>query len=336
MKDHLRKALREGRVPHSLIFTGPAGVGKRQFALQLAKSFVCGTLSQHQGCGECAACARVEQLSIPESSERFRDSFKRVFFSSHPDVASVVPYNRAIFVDAVRDLEREAFFRPYEARARFFVIDEADKMNDAAANALLKTLEEPSETSYIVLVTSRPDSLLSTIRSRCQIVRFAPVERDEVREHLVSRKVFTDADAQLAACLSGGSIGRALLFDIERYKAMRDHALAIIEKATTHRDIAGLLKEAEVLNDAKHKEDFEEMLGVIESLLRDVWLIALGVPAERAKNLDIADELSTLAAAADPRQLAAMMKEIDILRQNLVVNINRKMATDALLTQAFA
>ncbi|MBA2380331.1 MAG: DNA polymerase III subunit, partial [Blastocatellia bacterium] len=208
VKDHLIKLLREDRLPRSLIFSGPAGVGKRQFALQLAKGFVCGSLIEHQGCGECAACSRVQQLSIPESSERFRDNFKRVFFSDHPDVATVVPYNRAIFVDAVRDLEREAFFRPFEARARFFVIDEADKMNDAAANALLKTLEEPSETSYIALVTSRPDSLLPTIRSRCQIIRFAPVEMQEVREHLVSRSVFTGEDAKLAALLSGGSIGR--------------------------------------------------------------------------------------------------------------------------------
>ncbi len=134
---------------------------------------------------------------------------KRVIFSEHPDIGLVIPYGKNILVDAVRDLEREANFRPYEAKARFLLIDDADKMNDAASNALLKTLEEPPPTSYIFLITSRPDALLPTILSRCQTIRFAPIAADEIKDYLLETKQIAPDDAAVSAKLSAGSIGNA-------------------------------------------------------------------------------------------------------------------------------
>ena len=102
----------------------------------------------------------------------------------------LIPFNKNILVDAVRDLEREAYFRPFEAPARVFIIEDADKMNDAASNALLKTLEEPASTSYIFLISSRPDSMLQTIQSRCQVIRFACLEAREIEEYLLKTGKF--------------------------------------------------------------------------------------------------------------------------------------------------
>src|SRR5687768_8954890 len=172
VKEILQRLIASGRVPNSLLFTGPEGVGKKQFALELARSLVCTGRNDHAACGHCAACSRVGEFSIP-TFEKGDDS-KHVFFSQHPDVGLVLPFRRNLNVDAIRALEREANFRPYEAQARVFIIDEADKMNDAASNALLKTLEEPPSTSHIILIASRADTLLPTIRSRCQTIRFAP------------------------------------------------------------------------------------------------------------------------------------------------------------------
>src|SRR5215203_3459009 len=173
VSDILQRLVAGGRVPNALLFAGPEGVGKKQFAIELARSFVCQRTNAGLACGECAACRRAGEFSIP-TFERGQDS-DRVFFGQHPDIGLVVPFRRNLRVEAIRALEREANFRPFEGRARFFIVDEADKMNDTASNALLKTLEEPPATSHIVLIASREDTLLPTIRSRCQIIRFAPV-----------------------------------------------------------------------------------------------------------------------------------------------------------------
>src|SRR5687768_2781213 len=163
--DHLKQSLSRlaaaGRLPASMIFAGPEGVGKRLFAIEAARSLVC-RVSQGIPCGECPACIRTGQIVLPELDDK--DDFKKVIFSHHPDVGMVAAAKRFILVDAIRDLENEAHFRPYEGAARTFIVDDADRMNDAASNALLKTLEEPAETSRIILITSRPDSLLPTIR----------------------------------------------------------------------------------------------------------------------------------------------------------------------------
>ncbi|MFN2412625.1 MAG: hypothetical protein ABR535_06175, partial [Pyrinomonadaceae bacterium] len=135
IKDALQHLVKTNRVPHSLLFAGPDGIGKRQFALELARWFVCQSKKDGAACGDCGACRRAGRFEIPKPDKK--DDFKQIFFSQHPDVGSVVPYNRNILVDAIRELEKEANFRPYEADARIFLIDDAEKMNDAAANALL-------------------------------------------------------------------------------------------------------------------------------------------------------------------------------------------------------
>ncbi len=147
IKEILRRLLVSRRVPNALLFAGEDGVGKKQFALELAKSFVCLNPKTSEACDVCAACRRADNFTFPKSDDK--DAFKRVIFSDHSDIGLVVPYNKNILVDAIRALESEAFFRPFEAAARFFIINDSDKMNDSASNALLKTLEEPAPTSHI-------------------------------------------------------------------------------------------------------------------------------------------------------------------------------------------
>ena len=112
--------------------------------------------------------------------------------------------------------KREANFRPYEASSRVFIVDDADKLNDSAANALLKTLEEPPDTTYIILVTSYPDGLLPTILSRCQRLRFTPVDRRTVERFLVEEKSYSPQDASIAASLGAGGVGNVLNIDVEK------------------------------------------------------------------------------------------------------------------------
>src|SRR2546430_15465908 len=181
VKDALRHLLARGRLPGSLLFTGEAGIGKKLFALELAKALNCRNRVGVEACDECSSCKRISHSTFPPFSSA-DDNKERMIWSEHADVAMVRPYNHIIRVKPMRELEREANFRPFEGAARIFIVEDAEYMNDQAANALLKTLEEPPPTTHLILTTANPTALLPTIRSRCQIIRFAPIETEKVEQ----------------------------------------------------------------------------------------------------------------------------------------------------------
>jgi len=331
IKEVLRRLLAFNRVPNSLLFAGADGVGKKQFALELAKAFVCQNPKKSEACDVCSACRRAEQVKFPKSDDR--DAFKRVIFSEHSDIGLVIPYNKNILVDAIRELETEANFRPYEAQARFFIIDDADKMNDSASNALLKTLEEPAATSHIFLISSRPDALLPTIRSRCQTLRFAPINAKEIENYLLKDKKFSPDDAALLAKLTSGKLGHALETNVEKFKQRRAAMMQVLESILINENRAELLRIAEEMNDAKNKDAYENNLEILQTLIHDVWAMRSAADAKVLVNVDLINDLKKLAERADNKRLAAWLSEIETLREQLAVNLNRKIATDALFMQ---
>ena len=328
VKQTLKRLLKTGRVPNSMLFAGDEGVGKRQFAFELAKAFVCTEPMNGEACRACAACRRADVFALPTSDKG--DDYKKVFFSSHPDIGVVVPFKRNVYVDAIRELEREANFRPFEARARFLIIDDAEKMNDAASNALLKTLEEPPPTSHIFLITSRPDSLLATIRSRCQLLRFAPVACQEIEDFLISDRAFTHDEARLAARLSRGSVGRALSINVEHFRAQREKMLIVLANVIETGDRAALLRAAESMHDQKNSSVFDQNLDILQSLIHDIWNLLVGGEPDKIVNTDLSERLRYLAMGADSAALRSWSSAIDTIRENLAVNINRRVAVDAL------
>lgn len=331
IKTVLRRLLIQKRVPNALLFAGADGVGKRRFALRLAKAFVCQNPKDAEACDACANCRRANNFTLPKADDR--DAFRKVIFSEHPDIGTVTPYNKNILVDAIRDLETEANFRPFEATARFFIVDEADKMNDAASNALLKTLEEPPAASHIFLVSSRPDALLPTIRSRCQTLRFAPIAASEIENYLSNDKKLAPEDAALLARLSGGRLGYALGTDLEKFRAARAAMLKVLESILIKENRGELLRVGEEINDAKNKDDFETKLDILQTLIHDLWTVRNEADANILVNVDLETDLKKLAARAESRRLAAWLSEIEILREQLAFNLNRKIAIDALFMQ---
>ena len=330
IKHTLRRLIAGKRVPNSLLFAGEDGVGKRQFALEIVKAFICLEPTEDGACDVCAACTRTDKLVIPEGDGRVKEDFEKVFFSEHLDVGMVVPFKRHILVKAIRDLERNANFRPYEAAERFFIVDDANKMNDESSNALLKILEEPPSTSFIFLITSRPDSMLATIRSRCQTLRFAPVETAKIEQYLISQRAFSRDEARLSASLSRGSIGRAVSMNVKQFCEQRNRMFAVLQSVIKTSDIAALLAISEQMNDAKNKDRFEENLSILESLIHDVWSLKIGGDRSRVVNADLKEDLESLARSSGSSDLPSWMHKITALRDNLSVNINRKIAADAL------
>lgn len=331
IKTILRRMIEKNRVPHSFLFAGEEGIGKKQFALELAKSFICQKRQNFEACDKCHTCKRADKFAFPKSDDR--DEHKKVIFSEFPDIGQVIAYNKNILVDAIRDLEKEANYRPYEAKARFFIIDDADKMNDAASNALLKTLEEPAPTTYLFLITSRPDALLQTIHSRCQTLRFAPVAAQEIEDHLLETKKFAPDDAELLSLLSNGSIGHALTLDLAKFRELRDAMLKVLQSLLIENNRAYLLKTAEELSDTKNKDSYELSLDILQTLIHDIWKIKLDADEFTIVNRDYKTQIKLLAEKADAKRLAKWLAEVEQMRQLFAVNLNKKIATDALFMQ---
>jgi DNA polymerase-3 subunit delta' len=333
-KEILRRMLRQKRVPGALLFAGEGGLGKSLFALELARALNCREPRGVEACGACASCAKVGRFQFPASDDK--DEFKKVIWGEHRDVGLIRPYNRTIYINAIRDLERESNFRPFEGRARVFIVEGADalnKDNEPSANALLKTLEEAPPTTHIILVTSRPASLLPTIRSRCQTVRFAPLAVEEVEQYLVKTRARAGDEARLAARLSGGRPGVAREVNLDTYRGRRDAMLGVVEALAEGSDRARLLRAAEELGDAKNKEEYEPRLDVLELLIRDLWMLALGVEGAGAVNVvneDLRERLARLASGLRPARAARWLASVEELRAQLTVNVNRRVATDAL------
>jgi len=328
-KSLLRRILETSRVPGAMLFTGEDGIGKKLFALEIAKALNCRTPAGYEGCGKCPSCVRIAKFNYPQSSDS--DDWKGIVWTDHPDVGMVVAPKRILLVEQMRLIEREANYRPYEGKARVFLIEDADKLNEASANALLKVLEEPPHTSHIVLLTSRPAMLLPTIRSRCQMVRFSPVSAKEIETYLLNNKIATAADARIRARVARGSLGRAIADEFEDYVDQRKAMMRVLQALALNDDRVQLLRSAEEFNDARHKDEYESRLDILEALIRDAWLLALNAPAEGVINEDLLPELRKVSAQVDSRRPADWISQIEEMREQLVVNINRKAATDALL-----
>lgn len=186
----LARQIASGEVAHAWLLLGPAGSGKRPTSVAMAAAIQCPE-QPGVGCGRCSTCLRVLR-------------------HRHPDVHHIIPEGPLIPVDVIREsVIPEASRSPFEARMKVFIVEEAERMNPAAQNALLKTLEEPPGDTVFILISDREEELLETISSRCRVVRLEAVPEQRIVE-LLTRQGVTDESALIAARVSDGDLERAL------------------------------------------------------------------------------------------------------------------------------
>ena len=319
----LRRAAAAGRLHPSLLLHGPEGVGKRLAAFALAAALNCAK-SPGEGCGDCPPCRRILK-GYGETKLKGTDARRAP--GHHADVLYYPPRRRHILIEQVQDLCREAGFRPFEGRRRVFLLDPAERMTREAANALLKTLEEPPPSLTLILLTTNPDALPATIRSRCQSVRFAPLSVEDLAGLLMEQGRAGQEAARLAR-LAAGSVGRALGIDLAAHDALREKVLEVLERADEDGGLlAALSLAAEAGADAV---SFDELCGMLASVLRDTALLHDGAPAEALVHADLADRLRRLAG----RHGASVPEAIDRLEDGLRRtrgNVNPRLAAEAIL-----
>jgi DNA polymerase III subunit delta' len=308
IKALLQDALRRARLPGALLFTGPDGVGKKALALATARALLCDSRSG-EACDACPPCHRSGK-------------------GLHPDLFLLEPEGTSIKIERVRDLVREIVARPFEGPARAFVVDGAHLLTEQAQNALLKSLEEPPATSHVMLVTSAPQALLTTIRSRCQTLRLGGLPASVVESFLRDRQGLGVEEARLRAVLADGSLSAALGFEAGTYHEMRDRLLSLLEQLPR----LGAIERMEVAEDFDdRKEEIPGELTALRALLRDLAALHAGSSHESLLNGDVAARLEALAAGPLGPRAAELAEAVGETREALRVNANRLLSMDVLI-----
>jgi DNA polymerase-3 subunit delta' len=332
---HLRALLAGGRLANAYLFHGPWGVGKTRTALAVATTLLCPARTQ-DACGQCAHCHRAARLSHPdlrflfpvsgEESELEATIAATLEAVAH-DPLHVFTYEKAasIRISLTRDLLRELSFRPFEAERRVVVVRDADRMRADQYSALLKSLEEPGESTVWVLTTSRLRRLPDTVRSRCLAVRFGLLAEEEIERFLVERAGVPAARARLLAVVSAGSLGRALLWRDEDPTAARDEALDMLRPALAG-DPGGLLQQAAGIARGWNRERTRRVLEFQMLWVRDVLRLRYGADPETLVNRDRAADLRRAAEKVSLGEIKRRLAILEEIGRAVESNVNPEVA----------
>lgn len=313
---HLRTARQKGRLSHAYLFLGPEGVGRASTAQALAAALNClAPREDGDACGTCASCQRLAAGTNPD------------FLVITPAPEDLKKQQPQIKIDRIRELSRVTNYSPLGNGWRVILIKPAEAMNEPAANALLKTLEEPPERHLLALTAQAEADLLPTIVSRCHKLAFAPLPAALVARELERRRGLAPPQAQLLAALSGGSLGRALTLDPEAILAQRRQVLEDLQ-ALAKGSAAVALDWAQRL--AKSRPDLDHFLSLAQLWYRDLLLCHFQAPAALLAHQDLQADLQRAAAAAPPDTWFQKFTALGTAQRHLQANLNPELTLDIL------
>jgi DNA polymerase III subunit delta' len=310
----LQTLLRSATLPHAMLFTGPAGVGKRMAARIVAMALNCRDRRSLQGdpCGECPAC-------------------RQIHGGKHPDIPLIEPQTNLLRIDQIRELLATLSMKPFSARHRVVIIAEAHCMNPEAANALLKMLEEPPARTMLILTALQKSDLLPTIVSRCRHIRFKPLSP---RNLITLLKQAPDIDAgyaPTAAALAGGSLSRAMQLSLPEWQQRRNWVIraAGLDRPEPRTDASAVALALAFAGQLAQKKDMvRDLLDILKTWIRDlsIW----PYHPELVINSDHKGTLSKVRAGISEKQLLAMWQAVEKAQKDIAARANLRLTMDAM------
>jgi len=310
-KEILDRSLASGRLAHAYLFSGPDGVGKRLMALALARAIVC---HEQRGCGDCQACRKIDHRN-------------------HPDLHVLEPDGNSIKIEQVRSLQKDLNLKPLEAPRKICLIEAADSMTLGAANALLKTLEEPRGDTLLILLSAHPNRLLETIRSRCQALPFTRHPNSRIQAQLEKQLDIDPTASHVLAALSEGSFKKAFGKDRELYLEERRKLLKTLTGLSPG-SILPILDFAEQI--AADKTVLPDILEIFQAFYRDVMMMLQGRGDDDLVNLDLKDTIERVSGRENIASVLAKLEALFAVRHQLDRNVNRQLAMEVLLLKLAA
>lgn len=344
----VRGMLAGERVPGALLFSGPDGVGKKTLALMLARALNC----ERRGpggddfCSECAPCRKAGEMiaSTREDLERRRaikDASKRAEGLVYFDLQLIEPITRYILIEQIRQLRRVAYSHPFEFARRVFVIDQAQAVHWQAIDLLLKILEEPPETTTLILIAPNAHELRPTIRSRCRKTQFLPVEETVIHRLFAGLPGLNQSQQELGVRVAGGSITVAKTFNLTDYQRRRKPWLDFLEAITARpsrsmgaSDWKNLFDSSKALTE--NREEMDETLKTGYLLLRDLMLVLLSGTGSKVANVDLLPRLKTWAPKLGLGRMEKLKAGLDTAYRLQARNVNQQLTMDALATEVLA
>ncbi|MFC1888569.1 DNA polymerase III subunit delta' [Thermodesulfobacteriota bacterium] len=307
----LRSSLRSGRTPHAYLFIGPDGVGRKLAAMTLAKAVNCEE-SKYDSCDRCPSCMKIDH-------------------ESHGDLKIIEPEETGVIrVDAIRKLQKSLSFRHVEARVKVGIVMGAESMNPSSSNAILKTLEEPTTNTLIILLAPGAGTVLSTIVSRCQVLRFRPLPLEVVEEKLKKKYDLDEPSVKLISAMSNGSLGKA-------FELATDEKFVSETRPATIKDLMRLValrREGLHFRFAQEIAGSEDSRRILESLklwYRDLLLTKLGVGAEKMLNRDLADVAGQCSALLTTEEIMRGIDRMEEAEKSLDARSNPQLTIEVLV-----
>jgi DNA polymerase-3 subunit delta' len=350
----LQRALESDRLAGAYLFVGADGTGKRTVAQALAQAAACThpIPTPYDACGECESCRRAQS-------------------GAHPDIATIAPAGEQILIGQLWDrqgkqgagvLSRTLSFAPVVGRRRVYIVEKADRLSEAAANSLLKVLEEPPPYALFLLLAPHPARVLPTILSRCQVIRLRAVPRSDLAAFLQETASLNSERAATVAAYSEGRIGQAVtlskgsaigaeigrvldfaesLPQAPRYRALRaaeqlrklaSQAIALVgEEAQEASEAASAQADAGSVKEKTARKQYAAVFDLLVTFYRDLLAIRVGASAGALVNLDRVNTLRGLAAAGSPERWRACLDALLSARRRLDANANIALVTEILL-----
>lgn len=306
--EHLENAIENGQVSHAYIFNGEDGIGKMTTAKAFVKALLC---ESKNSCGTCQSCIQIDS-------------------GNHPDVIYVTHEKAGITVDDIRDqVNQSVFVKPYSSDYKVYIIDEADKMNAAAQNALLKTIEEPPAYAVIILLSNNKESFLETIVSRCVVLNFGPLKESQVREYLNSHYDNMNGREDLALSYSMGNIGKAKkVIESDDFNEQKDFCLnlmANLEKWDIHEILLSLKQMA------SYKDYIYDLLDIMTIYYRDILILKVTGLPNKTVFKEKFSVMKNQSIYLSFEGIDTIIKEIEKAKIRLKANVNFDVTLELLL-----